>query len=99
MVTPLPDRLFFQGIIQMAAAFVHLMRREYPGIIKLLDGAIDKLDEFNPQHRGVDVASLVGDLRRSRDEIAILGPEHFLEWDQLGIPNVLVHKPKRANRS
>ena len=55
MVTPLPERQFFQGVIQLAAAFVHFARGEYPGIIKLLDAALDKLQDFAPSVPGVDV--------------------------------------------
>ena len=33
LVTPLPERTLFQGIIQIAAAYVHLARGEVPGAI------------------------------------------------------------------
>ena len=88
MVTPLPDRTFFQGIIQLAAALVHFARREYPGIIKLLDLALEKLRDFAPSHRGVDVAALVADVERVREEIASLGPDRFLEWDESRAPRI-----------
>jgi predicted metal-dependent hydrolase len=88
MVTPLPDRTFFQGIIQLAAALVHFARREYPGIIKLLDLALEKLREFAPEHRGVDVARLVNDAERVRAEFVALGPERFLEWDEERAPRI-----------
>jgi predicted metal-dependent hydrolase len=42
MVTPLPERQFFQGVIQLAAAFVHYARGEHAGILKLLDAAGEK---------------------------------------------------------
>ena len=68
MVTPLPERRLFQGIIQLAAAFVHLARGEYPGILKLLDAAAEKLGEFEPERLGVDVAGLLGDIARAQRE-------------------------------
>jgi predicted metal-dependent hydrolase len=88
MVTPLPDRTFFQGIIQLAAAFVHYARREHPGVIKLLGFALEKLREFTPSHRGVDVAALIVDVERARAEIATLGPARFLEWDESRAPQI-----------
>lgn len=88
MVTPLPERTFFQGIIQMAAAFVHYARGEYPGIIKLLDLAIEKISEFTPDQFGVDVARLLDDLRRVRAEFEALGPERFADWDEDTRPRV-----------
>lgn len=88
MVTPLPERTFMQGIIQAAAAFVHLARREYPGILKLLDLSIDKLRGFVPEQFGIDVARLVADLEAARDEFAALGEERFLEWDYSRAPQI-----------
>ncbi|HXK33535.1 MAG TPA: DUF309 domain-containing protein [Dehalococcoidia bacterium] len=88
MVTPLPERTFMQGIIQAAAAFVHLARREYPGTLKLLDLSIEKLRVFVPEQFGVDVARLAGDLQAARDELAALGEKRFLEWDYGRAPKI-----------
>lgn len=74
-VSPWPVRQFFQGIIQAAAAFVHLARREREGTLKLLPLAIAKLEPFAPEHLGIDVGRLVADLRRARDDIASLPAE------------------------
>lgn len=82
MVTPLPERTFMQGIIQLAAAFVHVARREYPGILKLLDASAEKLRDFAPEAFGVDVAALVEDIARTRAELEALGEARFLEWDE-----------------
>lgn len=86
MVTPLPERQLFQGVIQLAAAFVHFFRGEFPGIIKLLDAASEKLREFAPETLGVDVGSLLEDVRRSRAEIAALGPDGLANWSPGRIP-------------
>ena len=86
MVTPLPDRTFFQGIIQLAAAFVHYARGEHPGILKLLDGAADKIAPSAPVRFGVDVTALLADIARVRAEFAALGPERLREWDEDRVP-------------
>lgn len=88
MITPLPDRQFFQGVIQLAAAFVHFVRGEFPGILKLLDAARAKLQEFTPAHLGVDVAALVAGVDRARAELVALGEERFLQWDEAGVPRI-----------
>jgi hypothetical protein len=88
MVTPLPEREMFQGIIQMAAAFVHFVRGEYPGVLKLLDAAMDKLTRAEEGRFGVDITGLLVELRRARDEISGLGPERFREWDERNVPHV-----------
>ena len=48
IVSPWPVRNFFQGIIQVAAALVHLKRNQYPGTHLLLAEAILKLENFTP---------------------------------------------------
>jgi len=86
MVTPWPERQFFQGVIQLAAAFVHLVRGEYPGIIKLLDASLDKLGEFAPECFGVDVAALIDEATWTRAEFARLGEARFREFDEARRP-------------
>jgi predicted metal-dependent hydrolase len=73
-VSPWPVRQFFQGVIQAAAAFVHVARREPAGALKLLPLAVSKLEPFAPVYLGVDVQRLVDDLREAHREIAGLRP-------------------------
>jgi len=80
-VTPWPERQLFQGVIQLAAAFVHVVRNELPGAIRLLDAAADKLRDFAPESLGVDVTALVGDIARCRGELMALGPDGIAAWD------------------
>ena len=86
--SPLPTRTFLQGIIQLAAAFVHLMRHEYPGTIRLLGHALEKLDGFPADFMRIDATRLVTEARRAREELAALGPQRFEEWDQGAIPHI-----------
>ena len=86
--SPWPTRSFLQGIIQLAAALVHLMRHEYPGTVRLLGYGLNKIDGFPPDFLGIDVARLVPEARRARDELVALGPRRFEEWDQRRIPHI-----------
>ncbi|OGO50333.1 MAG: hypothetical protein A2148_06620 [Chloroflexi bacterium RBG_16_68_14] len=86
--SPWPMRRFLQGMIQLAAAFVHLARHEYPGTIRLLDRAVEKLEAFSPQYLGIDAARLASEARRARDELRALGRQRFREWDQSRIPRI-----------
>ncbi|HEY8171911.1 MAG TPA: DUF309 domain-containing protein [Dehalococcoidia bacterium] len=86
MVTPWPERQFFQGIIQLAAAFVHFARREYAGIFKLLDAASDKLREFEPGRFDIDVTALLSEVGAVRGELESLGPDGFVGWDEARRP-------------
>jgi predicted metal-dependent hydrolase len=88
MVTPLPERTFMQGIIQLAAALVHYARGEQPGVLKLLDASADKLREFAPRFLGVETARLLDDIARVRAEFVELGEERVREWDERRLPQI-----------
>jgi len=85
--SPWPFRQFLQGLIQLAAAFVHLMRHEYPGVIRLLDEALAKIEDGS-MTMGVDAQRLAREVRAVRDELAALGPERLEEWDKQRIPKI-----------
>jgi hypothetical protein len=92
--SPWPFRQFLQGLIQLAAAFVHLVRHEYPGVIRLLDEALAKIEEGS-MTMGVDGSRLAKEVRAARDELASLGPERFEEWDQQRIPHIRLIRAKQ----
>jgi predicted metal-dependent hydrolase len=87
-LSPWPGRQFLQGLIQTAAAFVHLMRHQYPGTVRLLGHALAKLDEFPDEYMGIDAGRLRREVARARDELVELGEERFDEWDRARIPAV-----------
>ena len=86
--SPWPVRQFLQGLIQIAAAFVHLMRHEYPGTVRLLDEGIEKIAAFSSDTLSIDAGRLLAEARSARDELAALGPERFEEWDQRRLPKM-----------
>jgi predicted metal-dependent hydrolase len=88
MVSPWPVRDFLQAIIQVAAAFVHLKRDQYPGIHRLLAEAILKLERFSPRCLGVDVRRLLGDAQRCREEVLALGEDRLHLFDRRLIPRI-----------
>jgi predicted metal-dependent hydrolase len=87
-ICPVPARTFLQGVIQVAAAFVHLARHEYPGTIRLLTAAIAKLQQFPSEFLGIDVARLLTETQRAREELAALGPNRFETWDRQHLPKI-----------
>jgi hypothetical protein len=58
------DRDFYQGLIQVAAGLLHLQRRNARGARNKLSEGLDKLENYQPMHRGVLVSELVGKCRR-----------------------------------
>ncbi len=90
IVSPWPVRNFLQGLIQVAAAFVHLARREYPGTHRLLREAIGKLADFPSPYLGIDSARLVAEGRRCLEAILALGEEGLGRFDRSLLPKIHV---------
>jgi predicted metal-dependent hydrolase len=57
------DRVFYQGLIQVAAGYYKLQQGVPVGAIKLWRTGIDKLTPFGPVFFGVNVESLIGSVR------------------------------------
>ncbi len=54
-----PERDFYQGLIQIAAAFVHIQKGTPDGARKLLDKASKKLQKYGPVFHGLDLHALL----------------------------------------
>ncbi len=56
---PEPDKTFLQALIQIAAAFHHLKRRNPLGTVSLLSGAVRRLQRYPEEYGGIRVADLL----------------------------------------
>jgi hypothetical protein len=61
--TPNPDKMFLQGLIQVAAAFHHHSRANILGTRNLLHAGLLKLEHFPAVHGGLEIESLRGAIR------------------------------------
>jgi len=64
------ERIFLQGLIQLAAAYHHVQRGTFRGGVRLFDAAFAKLDRFPEDNLGVDRAEAVETARAHRQRIA-----------------------------
>lgn len=55
------DRLFLQGLIQLAVGLYHFENRNWKGSNSQLKKSIAKLDKYLPHHCGIDVEKLLHD--------------------------------------
>jgi len=83
-------RDLYQGLIQVAAAFVHVMRNEYPGSVRLLDAGIGRLAPYGDAKEGVELAAFVAGARRAREALLSLGEKRLSEFDRALIPPVVL---------
>jgi hypothetical protein len=81
-------RGFYQGLIQVTAAFVHVTRNEFPGAIRLLDAGIEKLQKYPASFRGVRLEPLLTGARSARSRLWALGEKRIDEFDRALIPRI-----------
>ncbi|MBI4467223.1 MAG: DUF309 domain-containing protein [Acidobacteria bacterium] len=57
------EKPFYQGLIQVAAGFHHLIeKRNPPGALSLLRAGAEKLRRYPPDSHGIDLTGLLGQL-------------------------------------
>jgi len=83
-------RHFYQGLIQVAAAFVHLQRNEYPGTVKLLHEGLRKLEAYPATTLGVQLSPLVAASRAIENRVLEVGERRLREIDMASLPRVVI---------
>ncbi len=63
------DEEFFKGLAQLGAGYVHYQRGNAYGARTLLRRAIVRLERYGSEHRGLDLASLLGAVAKDADVI------------------------------
>ncbi len=58
-----PEKMFLQGLIQVAAGFHHFQRGNRAGTISLLRSAVRRLDRYPESFAGLEVAPLRAAIR------------------------------------
>ncbi len=81
-------RNFYQGLIQVAAGFVHVTRNRYPGGVKLLGSGIEKLERYRGDFMGVNLNALVTGAKIARRRLLELGEARISEFDRDLIPRI-----------
>ncbi|HVG23809.1 MAG TPA: DUF309 domain-containing protein [Thermoanaerobaculia bacterium] len=64
------EKLFLQGLIQLAAAYHHVQRGTYRGGVRLFDAALEKLGRVPPGYGGLDRTEAIARAAGHRTRIA-----------------------------
>lgn len=92
-----PARDLYQGLLQVAVAYLHITRRNYNGAIKMFLRARQWLDPLPGVYRGVDVAGLRQDAALARAALEALGADKMAEFDAGALKPVRVADGPRGN--
>ena len=85
---PENSRIFFQGLIQVAAGLHQLHRQIYHGVNKHFRNALWKLKPFQPSFLGVEVKNLVDKIESSLEEINRLGETDLHKFNKELMPTI-----------
>ncbi len=71
------DRRFYQGLVQLATGFYHVGMKNLNGGASQLNKGIDKLQEFQPAYRKLDITGLLNSVKKCLAEIEEQEPNRF----------------------
>lgn len=86
---PENSRIFFQGLIQVAAGLHQLRRNIYHGVEKHFRNALWKLEPFQAVFLEIDVKSLVEIIKEGQKELARLGEKNLDNFSSRLIPKII----------
>ena len=95
--SPRELRNLYQGLIQVAAAFVHLQRNEYPGTVRLLDEGLRKLESYPPQTLAVQLTPLTAATRAVQRRVIELGEHRLREVELASLPKVEIEASEASS--
>jgi predicted metal-dependent hydrolase len=67
---PAAERDFLQGLVHVTVAWHHAANGNRPGTERQLEKAARRLEPFAPEHRGVDVARVLGQVEAASARVA-----------------------------
>ncbi|MFQ5640373.1 MAG: DUF309 domain-containing protein [bacterium] len=85
---PEKSRIFFQGLIQVAAGLYQLRRNIYHGVEKHFRNALWKLRLFQPTFLGINVKHIVNIVEAGHREVLRLGRNRLHDYDTKLIPTI-----------
>lgn len=85
---PDPGRRLYQGLLQVAAALLHLENGNRAGALSLLRRSVGLLRSFAPEAHGLDIGALVAEAERLRGAVEELGEGRLGELDRTLIPRL-----------
>jgi hypothetical protein len=84
------EKLFLQGLIQVAVAFHHLHNRNLRGALALLQDGMDKLVPYQPVFLGVELREFLAQVEVCRREMERLGEKGLEQFRSEMIPRLHV---------
>ena len=82
------EKIFLQGLIQIAVAFHHLQNRNVRGAVLLFQDGIAKLAPHQPAFLGVELSPFLTEIKRLLNHLQDLAPEDLAHVRAITIPRL-----------
>lgn len=79
---------FYHGLILLASAYVHVLRRNPHGVLAQLEKAGRCLEEYRPAYLGIDVDALLAEAERLRGIVSRLHTGSEDLWEDVPLPRL-----------
>ncbi len=79
MTASIPEKPFFQGILQLAVALYHLSNHNWQGAAMLMGEGMRRLEPFEPHYGGIQVSDLLDRASAWQRALQVLGPEQVVQ--------------------
>lgn len=83
-----PNRMFYQGLLQIGVGYYHLLNNNWRGSLILLGEGLSRLEYFCPTYLNIDVQSLMERCQDNQQLIQDLGADLLSQFDVERIPKV-----------
>lgn len=83
-----PNRMFYQGLLQIGVGYYHLLNNNWRGALILLGEGLSRLEYYNPSYLNIDVQSLMQRSQDNQQLIQDLGANLLSQFDKERIPQV-----------
>ena len=77
----IPDDKFIQGLIQLSVAYFHISNQNIVGAKSLFNKSINKLIDYNPLHRGLDIKLIVEKAKQSLEILITNNSTEKFNWE------------------
>ena len=83
-----PNRMFYQGLLQIGVGYYHLLNNNWRGALILLGEGLSRLEYYSPSYLNIDVQSLMNRSQDNQQLIQDLGADLLAQFDVERIPKV-----------
>ena len=85
----IPDDKFFQALIQLSVAYFHISNQNLKGAKSLFKKSLDKLTDFTPFHRGIDINYIIIKAEESLEMLNKNSSTKNFNWDI--VPQIIIN--------